>query len=197
MVVVILLPDQLPVAKRACHVDLVVAILIQATPIAESLPSHQYPRHQVHLLDVSDRSNTSWPFRTMVPLKLTVATAMLLGGCGSASEQDTLEERLAQLLPRVSEAEAKFGLFWGGAPAATGEVVLVDGPLVAVRLDATSPRIDVDRVHVVSMALYRDDRYKGELYVLSTWREHALGVAFILTHGEQIDVGDRASVFTK
>jgi hypothetical protein len=130
---------------------------------------------------------------------LRATAALLLLGCAAAPNASELAAELTSLQPLPRDAGPRFDSrmsTWGqpGVDDARGAVVLLDGKLVAIRLDADSPAIPEDPVRDMSIAIHNEHDYTGEANLLRVWRGHALGI-LVLTARGSITLGDRAIVF--
>lgn len=135
-----------------------------------------------------------------------ISVVLVLGGCAcSASDPRELvvdPEELADRLrtlperPRLANGDVSQEVLdaTNGAGGTLldpiGDVVLVSGDRIAVRLSTGSQHVPDDRVRF--MAVYSEDGYLGEMLIVETFQGHALGRRFGRWR-RQVEVGNRAA----
>ena len=138
----------------------------------------------------------------MRPFLVYPALLLAFGSCATATvDHQELAQRLEALPERPSLVGAKSrqetveetSSGQSSLPDVRGDVVMILGDRVAVRLDADSELVPRDRVY--SMGLHSRAGYAGELMIVQTYDGHVLG-RVIGRWRRQVEVGDRASCRT-
>lgn len=115
---------------------------------------------------------------------------MLVACASTGASPSELTRRLRALpeRPNLATPKAPQELMVMEVPDVRGDIVLVLGDRVAIRLAAESQPVPDDRA--LSLAIYSASGYLGEVLIVEVFRGHALGR--ILLQKRQFEPGDHA-----
>jgi hypothetical protein len=125
---------------------------------------------------------------------ITIHSTFLIMLAACASTEPSLGELEGRLMalperPHLVNPKPTLELLGTEVPDVRGDLVLVLGDRVAVRLTADSQPVPDDRA--ISLAICSDSGYLGEVLVVEVFRGHALGR--ILLQKRQFEPGNHAT----